>query len=720
MTLTERLVNYTVREWFFWAFHHTNNEKKEPMDPRYEILFSPMKIGPVTAKNRFYQVPHCNGMGHRWPQAMAEMRAMKAEGGWGVVCTEECEIHPTSDLSGLALMRIWDESDLPVHELMVRKVKEHGALAGIQLNHNGSSVANYMSRLPPIAPSSIPTEAQRAVQARALSKDDIKTVRGWYRDAALRAKQAGYDIIYVYAAHGEMTLPFQFMSPRFNRRNDEYGGSLENRVRFTRELLEDIKDAVGDQCAVALRFNVDEKMGSEGMRADGEGRDVVELLADLPDLWDVNIADWSNDSLPSRFGSEGSQEDYIKFVKQVTDKPVVGVGRFTSPDTMVSQIRRGVLDLIGAARPSIADPFLPRKIQEGREDEIRECIGCNMCTSSDSLAYPMRCTQNPTMGEEWRKGWHPEIIPPAASQDKVLVVGGGPAGLECALALSNRNYDVVLSDGREALGGRVLQESRLPALSEWKRVIDYRTHLLASRANVETYVSSPLSASDVLSFGIPRIVIATGANWRLDGIGRENWSPIPTSAEASIIAPEEILNGTRATGRILVYDEEQYYLASALAQKLCEDGCEVTFVTPAANVSPWSEHTLEQFKIQQTLLTSGANVKCNKVLTSIGDGKAELECVYLGTKTIVGFDALVPVTSRISNDELHAELLGSSEKFADLGIKSVEKIGDCNAPGTIALAVYAGHQYARQLDEPDDQIDSFKRENYFGNSQVAG
>lgn len=689
------------------------------MDPRYDILFTPMKIGPVTTKNRFYQVPHCNGMGHRWPQAMAEMRAMKAEGGWGVICTEECEIHPTSDLSGLALMRIWDDSDLPTHELMVRKVKEHGALAGIQLNHNGSSVANYMSRMPPIAPSSIPTESQRSVQARELTKNEIKTVRGWYRDAAIRAKRAGYDIIYVYAAHGEMTLPMQFMSPRFNHRNDEYGGSLENRVRFTRELLEDIKDAVGDTCAVVIRFNVDENLGAEGMRADGEAREIVKLLADLPDLWDVNIADWSNDSMPSRFGSEGGQEDYIKFVKQVTDKPVVGVGRFTSPDTMVSQIRRGVLDLIGAARPSIADPFLPRKIQEGREDDIRECIGCNMCTTSDTLAYPMRCTQNPTMGEEWRKGWHPEIIPAAASQDKVLVVGAGPAGLECALALSNRKYDVVLSDANDTLGGRVLQETRLPALSEWKRVIDYRTHQLISRANVETFVSSSLSAEDILSFEIPRIVIATGAKWRLDGVGRENRSPVSISGDASIVSPEEILNGRKLSGRVLVYDDDQYYLASAMAQKLCEDGCDVTFVTPATNVSQWSENTLEQFKIQQALMAGGANVMCNKVLTSIDGAKVALECAYLGTETITEADFVIPVTSRTPNDALYFDLLKSEEQFGDLGIKSVEKIGDCNAPGTIALAVYAGHQYARQLDAPSDQLHGFKRENYFGREQES-
>ena len=176
------------------------------------------------------------------------------------------------------------------------------------------------------------------------------------------------------------------------------------------------------------------------------------MLADLPDLWDVNVREWRRDSVPSRFGPEGSQEEFISFVKKITHKPVVGVGRFTSPDTMVSQIRRGVLDFIGAARPSIADPFLPKKIEEGRIDDIRECIGCNMCVTSDFTIVPMRCTQNPTIGEEWRKGWHPEIIPARGSDDKVLIVGAGPAGLECARALGQRGYEVTLAEARRCPG----------------------------------------------------------------------------------------------------------------------------------------------------------------------------------------------------------------------------------------------------------------------------
>src|SRR6201999_2191716 len=155
----------------------------------------------------------------------------------------------------------------------------------------------------------------------------------------------------------------------------------------------------------------------------------------------------------------------VRGLKQLTSKPVVGVGRFTSPDPMVRMVRSGVLDLIGAARPSIADPFLPRKIEEGRLEDIRECIGCNVCVTGDWTMTPIRCTQNPSMGEEWRRGGHPERFRPAGSDSKVLVVGAGPAGLEAAMALGKRGYEVVLAEAGRELGGRVLRAARLPGLA---------------------------------------------------------------------------------------------------------------------------------------------------------------------------------------------------------------------------------------------------------------
>ena len=678
-------------------------------DHRYSTLFEPVQIGPKTAKNRFYQVPHCNGAGHRWPQTMAHMRGMKAAGGWGVVCTEECEIHPSSDLSGFTEMRLWDDSDLPTHLLMTEKVHQHGALAGIQLVHTGQDAGNRYTRTPALSPSGGASGWEDPIQTRAMSKRDIKELRGWYREAAIRAKRAEYDIVYVYAAHNGPILS-HFLQSRYNHRSDEYGGSLENRVRLLREVLEDTKDAVGDSCAIALRFAVHD-FNDAFLHYDKEGREIVEMLADLPDLWDVNVSNWRHDSRTSRFGEAGHQEKYISFVKQVTSKPVVGVGRFTSPDTMVSLIKRGILDFIGAARPSIADPFLPQKIEQGREDEIRECIGCNICTTGDYYSVPIRCTQNPTMGEEFRKGWHPEIIAPAESDDNILVIGAGPAGLECALALSKRGYSIVLAEKDQTLGGRLIFESQLPGLAEWKRVIDHRIYMLGQKPNVDTYLESELDASDVLDFGFQRVVLATGARWRTDCVGRSILQPLKTIEEVNILSVDQILHGDSASGHVVVYDDDYYYMANVIAEKLIHDGCTVTYVTPASSVAPYTEATLESDRIHGRLLKLGVTVICHHTIHSANAETILLRCEFSDKIITINSNTLIPVTARIPQLQLLDKLQNEVE-LKDHGIKSVETIGDCWAPGTIASAVYSGHLYARQLDNPVDQSYGFVRENY--------
>jgi len=678
-------------------------------DPRYDVLFEPVRIGPLTAKNRFYQVPHCNGMGRTYPSSMAEMRGIKAEGGWAVVCTEEVEIHHSAEYSPGIEGRLWDDSDIPIFARMTDKIHRFDSLAGIELGYAGTAASNRYSREIPMAPTHRPIDGYDPVQARTMDRADIKAVRQWHIDAARRARTAGFDLIYVYVGHA-LSIQMHFLSRQRNTRTDEYGGSLENRVRLFREILEETKEAVGDTCAVAVRFAVDEMRGPDGITSDAEGRDIIEMLAEEPDLWDVNVSDWHNDSITSRFAQQGYQENYISFVKSLTSKPVVGVGRYTSPDAMVSLVKRGVMDFIGAARPSIADPFLPKKIEEGRLDDIRECIGCNICVSGDYLATPIRCTQNPTMGEEWRRGWHPERIQPRGSDGRVLIVGAGPAGLECALALGNRGYAVTLAEATKELGGRVVQESRLPGLAEWSRVRDFRQGQIARMNNVEVFLDSRMDAAGAIEFGADHIVVATGSTWRKDGIGRENATPIDGWDQPHCFTADDVMSGRPLTGPIILFDDDHYYIGGVLAEKLRADGHEVVLVTPAADVSHWTHNTMEQGRIQTRLLEMGVDILALHNLVAIRNSEAEFACVYTDRKQVRQCGSLVLVTARDPRDALYHDLQDAPEALKEAGIKSVKRIGDCLAPGTIAASTYSGHRYARELDEPLQSGVPFRRE----------
>lgn len=685
-------------------------------DPRYDILFTPLQIGPVTAKNRFYQVPHCNGMGHAMPMAHAAMRETKAEGGWGVVSTEECEIHPSSDLTPYVEQRLWDDQDIPALALMCDKVHAHGALAALQLVHGGVGASNLYSRETLLAPSHQPSKHGYPAQARAMSLHDISEFRRWHRAAAVRGKRAGMDIIYVYAGH-DLTLLMHFLQRRRNQRSDQYGGSLENRVRLLREVLQDTKDAVGDTCAVALRFATDEMLGPSGMEVH-EAQDIVAMLAEFPDLWDVNVAAWDNDSVPSRFASEGAQEPFIDFVKHITSKPVVGVGRFTSPDTMVSQIKRGVLDLIGCARPSIADPFLPRKIEEGRSDDIRECIGCNICVAGDMTISPIRCTQNPTMGEEWRKGWHPEHIAPKRSASRVLVVGAGPAGLEAARALGQRGYAVSLAEASKELGGRVSREARLPGLAEWARVRDWRVGQIGKLPNVAVYRDSTMSPQDVLDFGADHVVLATGCHWRRDGYGRSNGFGVADFADnPRVFTLDDLMDGRVPEGHVVVYDDDGFYYGSVAAELLHEHGCEVVHMTPDDTIASWSQNTLGYRHIRKRMAALNIAALVSHNIVSFTDTTLLVENVWDATRREVSCDALVTITARVPDDALYLELVGRSAEWSAAGVRSVGCIGDAEAPGLIVHAVYAGHRYARTLEEPVVEGVQFKR-HFHGESTI--
>ena len=381
----------------------------------------------------------------------------------------------------------------------------------------------------------------------------------------------------------------------------------------------------------------------------------------------------------------------------MTSKPVVGVGRFTSPDGMVSQVRRGVLDLIGAARPSISDPFLPKKIEEGREDDIRECIGCNICYSCYHESVPIRCTQNPTIGEEWRRGWHPEEIEGRASSDSVLVVGAGPAGLEAARALGQRGYEVTLAEAGTELGGRLCRESRLPGLATWIRVRDWRQGQLDKMPNVETYFDSELSPEHLLEFGFPRVVVATGARWTTD-LADQRSVPVPSSFAGRVLTPDDVMAGAEVVSPVVLFDFDQYYMGGCLSELLAEQGYRVTYVTSADVVSAWCGNTPDQWYAHNRLVELGVPIVTGFFVTDFDGETATLSGRTDGEVREVEVATLVIVGAREPHDGLYQALAARPEDLQEAGVRTLQKIGDCDVPGAIVHATYAGHRLAREFD----------------------
>jgi dimethylamine/trimethylamine dehydrogenase len=656
------------------------------------------------------------GAGSEKPEFQARFRAMKAEGGWAVVSTEYCAISPTTDDVDRISARLWDDEDVDALAMMCDAAHEYGALAAIELWHGGAYAKGLESRLAQVGPSQIASlSGAFATSCKEMTREDIQRTLHEYARAAVRAKEAGTDIVTVHATEGA-ALPHAFLLPIFNRRTDEYGGSFENRARFAREALEEVRAAVGGDLAVTMRFTVDTLdepvgFGDGGVRVDGEGGRFMEYLDDLVDLWDLNVGAafaWAEDAGPSRTHPENHQAAIIRQARNYTSKPIMCVGRFTNPDTMVEVINSGQADVIGAARPSIADPFLPVKIAEGRFDDIRECIGCNMCISRWETGGPqIVCTQNATIGEEFRRGWHPERFTRARNaENDVLIVGAGPSGMECAVVLGKRGMRRVhLVDAAGEPGGSMRWVSRLHGLGEWARVINWRQIQLDKLSNVQFIPKTRLTAEDVLDYGAEIVVIATGSEWgRTDGTG----APLPGADGPQVLTPDEVVNapGDVPSGRIVVYDVDGYHIGASTAELLAMAGHPVTLVTPYHAAAPYTEFTLEAGHLWRRLRELDVTIAKEHRVLRIEPDRVVGHWAHGVSANEIAWEAdgVVLVTERRSVDGLYHELTSDPSALMAAGIEAVYQIGDCVAPRVFADVIFDGHRLGEEIDSDDPAV----------------
>lgn len=685
------------------------------LEDRYSVLFESVAVGPKIAKNRFWLTPHAIGFGSDQPGSAAGYRGTRAEGGWGVVFTEATTITPNMDKTPHRMSRLWDEGDIRNQRHVVEAIQAHGALAGIEIEYNAAvGVMSENRGMVPRSPVSTPGESSLAVPYAGglveLDQDGIEEIQQIYVSAALRAKDAGFDLITFHCGHAASLLA-HFIIPYYNTRTDEYGGTLENRARFAREMLLEARRAVGPDIALGLRLGVDTLdsplgLGDRGFRADTDAVEFIRHMDDVVDYWDLVIGgfDWTQDAQSSRTAAENHEKPYVAHLKAHTSKPVVNVGRFNSPDTMVDVIQDRQCDFIGAARAGISDPFLPEKVRQGHIEDIRECIGCNFCVSRDLGTAPVACTQNATTGEEFRRGWHPEVFTPAQNRENdVLIVGAGPAGMECAMVLARRGLrNVHLVDASSEIGGSIDWVSRLPGRHEWRRLIEYREHQLSKLENVEVILNTQMSAEDALDYGAGIVVAATGSSYLRDGIDPMTRLPFGLDRVLGerLLTPEQVLRDEVEVGhRVVVVDSDGYFMGPGIAEKLAKEGREVYLVTQGEHIGEYMRLTGEATRTVHDLRALGVKLRTLTSVTADAPDTVTLHHPDHGS-TPVQIDQLVLVGTRGSHTELYRGLQSMRDKWQENEVHAVHQIGDCLRPNFIAEAIFSGHRLAREIDAP--------------------
>jgi len=666
------------------------------MHPKYPHIFSPIRLGAVEIPTRYYFAPHGSALS-AGSKPLDDLVAYSAErvkgGGCGLVVvalaihergrTRQPSPHPAENIAAFRVM-----ADA-IHAA-------GGRILGETLYH--WTGAGQWQPLSPPAPAFGPSVRQfayggRAVSTHAMNLADIAAILESIRQTAAHMREAGFDGIMLHGSHA--ALIEQFLSPYFNARTDAYGGSFENRLRFATEALQASRTGGGREFAVGMRLNCDEQIAG-GYGVDGAG-DVVRALCQrgLLDYIDLDVGlepQQFHHGMPTGFERKQYYRPFVEQVRAAAGSvPVLSVlGNITNMADAESAIASGVCDMVGSARQLIAEPRFVQNAREGKEHLSRTCIACNWCTAAGGDGA-QGCSINPAAYRE--RLWGEANFTPAAHARKVVIVGGGPGGMEAARVAALKGHAVTLFEARTRLGGGLALWADLPGRGHYRPAVDWWIAEL-ERRGVDVLLGREASAADILAMNPDAVIVATGARYSPGGRSITFDADIPGFDRAFVYRPEDILSGgARPAGRVFVFDAEGYHTGTGVAELLADAGARVQFVT--ASYSPVSARNTDNWEeryIVRRLKARGVRLRPATWLTSIDESAVTLYDVHTGEETCEPADAVILSTAREPMDALALALEGK--------VRQLFTIGDALAARMLAAATYEGQKFARLIGEP--------------------
>jgi mycofactocin system FadH/OYE family oxidoreductase 2 len=662
------------------------------MPGQYQFLFTPIRVGQTIIPNRIVFAAHLTNLAEEnMPGArLSAYYAERAKGGCGLIITEEQSVHP-SDWAYQPLVHGFDPRVVPYYRRMTRAVHEYETRIFAQINHNGMQASSIYSRRPVLGPSSMVDPIHREM-CKEIEPEEIAEIVKSYALVARHVREGGFDGAELQSSHS--SLMRQFFSPYYNRRDDAYGGSLENRMRFALEVIAAIRAEIGRDFTLGIRLCGDELIPA-GLTLD----DVIEIARRLEATGQLDFINTSIGEFHNLYMVEGSMHTppgYQLFVsasiREAVKLPVFCTGRIKDPVQAERILSEGLADMVDVVRGQICDPEFARKAREGRSEAIRLCISCNQyCIGRMGLNLSLGCIQTPATGNELRfpainlhKIEPQRVSTSVARKPTVMVIGGGPGGMQAAKVAAQRGYRVTLYEQAQGLGGQINLIVRVPGRVEFGDASrNLQRELL--EVGVETRLGIEVTANMIEQDRPDVVILATGS--------RPALPPLQGSDLPHVATTWQVLQGEKtaqAGDAVLVYDQVGFQQATSVAEWLAERDCQVEVVTGQFYVGGDLGVTLDLELWYRRVLARGVMLTANHFLAGLGPASATVINNYTGQpRQIDGLALAVMATPQVANDTLYQQLQGK--------VKHLYRVGDCIAPRRVEHAILDGERVARAL-----------------------